>query len=208
MNARLAALLAVLLLAGVVLAVVSMAGVLPADVAIARRLQENRTRDAFLTPLMVLVSAPGYDPWTVILWVGAVFLMLLRREWVAFGLVALTVLATGLAEVVKVIVARPRPTSDLVEVYRAVSGYSFPSGQVVQYVAFYGILGYLAWRRTPPPAAVLRLALQLLFAVCCALFVLVGRRESPSARIGPAALSPGICSAACVWCSSSPSSST
>jgi undecaprenyl-diphosphatase len=170
--------LAVLLLGGVVLAaVVSIAGVLPADVAIARQLQETRSVEAFLTPLMVLVSAPGYFPWTVILWGGAVLLLLLRRQWIAAALVALTALAAGLADLVKLIVARPRPTSDLVEVYREVGGYSFPSGHVVQYVAFYGILGYLAWRRlggSPPPAAGVRLALEVLFAVCCALVVLVG----------------------------------
>jgi undecaprenyl-diphosphatase len=171
-------LLATILLAGVVLAaVVSMDGVLPADVALARQLQETRTIAAFLTPLMVLVSAPGYYPWSVILWGIAIVLLLLRRAWVAAALVAVTALAAGLAELVKLIVARPRPTSDLVEVYRAVSGYSFPSGHVVHYVAFYGILGYLAWRRlgaSPPPAAGLRLAQQLLFGVCCALVVLVG----------------------------------
>jgi undecaprenyl-diphosphatase len=178
LNARLAALLAVLLLAGVGLAaVVSMAGVLPSDVAIARQLQEAGTIDALVTPLMVLVSAPGYYPWTVILWGGAVFFLLLRRQWVAAMLVALTALGAGLAELVKLIVARPRPTSDLVEVYRAVTGYSFPSGHVVHYVAFYGVLGYLAWRRldgSPPLARGVRLALELLFAVCCALVVLVG----------------------------------
>jgi undecaprenyl-diphosphatase len=178
LNARLAALLAVLLLAGVVLAaIVSMSVALPADLAIARQLQEMRTIDTFLTPLMVLVSAPGYYPWTVILWGGAVFFLLLRRERLAAALVALTALAAGLVELVKLIVARPRPTSDLVEVYRAVSGYSFPSGHVVQYVAFYGLLGYLAWRRlgrSSPQGVGVRLALRLLLAVCCALIVLVG----------------------------------
>jgi undecaprenyl-diphosphatase len=170
--------LAVLLLAVVVLAaVVSTAGVLPVDLAITRQLQEARPIDTFLTPLMVLVSAPGYYPWTVILWGGAVFFVVLRREWVASALVGLTALAAGLAELVKLIVARPRPTGDLVEVYRAVSGYSFPSGHMVHYVAFYGILGYLAWRRlggSPPPGTGVRLALELLLVVCCALIVLVG----------------------------------
>lgn len=177
-NARLAALLAVLLLAGAVLAaVVSMAGVLPTDVAIAQELQESRPIDVFLTPLMVLVSAPGYYPWTVILWVAAMVVLLLRRARVAAALVALSALAAALTEVVKLIIARPRPTTDLVEVYRVVSGYSFPSGHVVQYVAFYGFLGYLAWRRLdtlPPPAAAVRIALQLLLAVCCVLVMLVG----------------------------------
>lgn len=170
--------LAVLLLAGVVLAaIVSMAGVLAADLAIARQLQATQTIVGFVLPLMVLVSDPGYSPWSIILWAAAVLLLLLRRDWLAAALVALTALAAGLAELVKLIVARPRPTPDLVDVYRAVSGYSFPSGHVVQYVAFYGIIGYLTWRRiggSPPPAPGLRLVLQLLLAVCCALIVLVG----------------------------------
>lgn len=176
--ARTAAVLAVLILSGVVLsAVVSADGVLPADIAIAGRVQDMRIIGDFTSPLMVLVSAPGYYPWTVILWAGAVVLLLLYQQRVAAMLVALTALAGGLAELVKLIIARPRPTSDLVDVYRAVSGYSFPSGHVVYYVAFYGVIAYLAWRRlggSPPPADGLRLALRLLFAVCCVLVVLIG----------------------------------
>jgi membrane-associated phospholipid phosphatase len=176
--ARPAVLLAVLLLAGVVLAaLVSMSAVLPVDLAIAQRVQQPRTIDAFLIPLMILVSAPGYYPWTIILWGVALLLLLLRRDWVAAVLVALTALASALAELLKLIIARPRPTSDLVEVYRAVSGYSFPSGHVVHYVAFFGILGYLAWRRlgaSPPPATAARVAVESLLVVCCGLIVLVG----------------------------------
>jgi membrane-associated phospholipid phosphatase len=161
----------------VLAAFASMSALLPVDVAIAQQVQQTRSFDAFLLPLMILVSAPGYYPWTVILWVVAIVLLLVRRQRVGAVLVALTTLAAGLAELVKLIIARPRPTADLVEVYRELSGYSFPSGHVVHYVAFYGILGFLAWRglgASPPPSAAARLAMELLLIVCCALIVLVG----------------------------------
>jgi undecaprenyl-diphosphatase len=176
--ARYAALLILLLLLGVALAaVVSVEGVLSVDLGITREVQEPRLIDTLLQPLMVFVSALGYDFWPYLLLAVAVAWLLLQRQWVAAALVAATALADGLTVLVKVIVARPRPTPDLVEVYRTVSGYSFPSGHVVHYVAFYGIIGYLAWRRLrtrPPPRGLARTALRVLLVLCCVLVALVG----------------------------------
>lgn len=176
--ARAATFLGILLLAGIVLAaVVSVVGVLRVDVAIAQELQETRPIDVVLLPIMVSVSALGYDPWTEILLGAAILWALLWRQWVAAALIAATLVADGLAALVKLVVARPRPTSDLVEVYRVVSGYSFPSGHVVHYVAFFGIIGYLAWRRlgaSPSLPAGVRVLLQVLLGLCSALVVLVG----------------------------------
>jgi membrane-associated phospholipid phosphatase len=150
---------------------------LPGDLAIARELQEQRPIGAVVLPLMVLVSAPGYDPWPELLLGLALGWLLLARRWTAAVLVAATVLADLLAAAIKLVVERPRPTPDLVEVYRQASSYSFPSGHVVHYVAFFGVLGYLAWRGLgprPPPSRRQRLALQVLLGLCCALIVLVG----------------------------------
>jgi undecaprenyl-diphosphatase len=90
---------------------------------------------------------------------------------------ALTISGDLLTAIVKGIVARPRPTPDLIAVYRAVSGYSFPSGHVLHYVVFFGALGYLGLRtlrRTPSEQRWRRLALFGLLAVCSGLILLVG----------------------------------
>jgi membrane-associated phospholipid phosphatase len=47
--------------------------------------------------------------------------------------------------VAKAIVHRARPTADIVHVVQVVSGYSFPSGHVVFYTAFFGFLMFLAY---------------------------------------------------------------
>src|SRR5438067_10312324 len=41
---------------------------------------------------------------------------------------------------IKLIVARPRPSASLVEIVQAASGNSFPSGHVMSYVALWGLL--------------------------------------------------------------------
>ena len=64
--------------------------------------------------------------------------------------------------------ARPRPGNP-VHVLQHAGGYSFPSGHVMSYVAFFGFLAYVAWiqlRPTPVRA--------LVIAVCVALVILVG----------------------------------
>jgi undecaprenyl-diphosphatase len=57
----------------------------------------------------------------------------------------------------KLLVARPRPTPHLVEVMQPADGTSFPSGQVMAYIALWGLLFCLggillrgkAWQRLP-----------------------------------------------------------
>lgn len=53
-----------------------------------------------------------------------------------------------LVNVVKVLIARPRPT--LAEVVATAAGYAFPSGHSGQAAAAYGVLAYLISRRLPP----------------------------------------------------------
>jgi membrane-associated phospholipid phosphatase len=48
--------------------------------------------------------------------------------------------------VIKALVARPRPTADLVRVYDSPESYSFPSTTAFFAATFLGILGYLAWQ--------------------------------------------------------------
>lgn len=46
---------------------------------------------------------------------------------------------------VKLLIHRPRPTADLVEVVTNVSSYSFPSGHVMFYMGYLGFLAFLAF---------------------------------------------------------------
>ncbi len=62
----------------------------------------------------------------------------LRLEAILIVLVSAT--SAVLNGLIKVIVARPRPTASLVEIIQVSSGNSFPSGHVMSYVAFWGLL--------------------------------------------------------------------
>jgi membrane-associated phospholipid phosphatase len=114
--------------------------VLGVDVAITKEFQENQT--PWLSGLMTAVSYIGYQNWLSVglVVVAAVILWLvdLRLEAVT---VAVVYAVSGLLNaVIKLIVNRPRPNASLVEVFRTASGASFPSGHVMSYVAFWGLL--------------------------------------------------------------------
>lgn len=114
--------------------------VLGVDVTITKEFQENQT--PWLSWLMTAVSYIGYQNWlsvglvvvaAVILWVVD-----LRLEAVT---VAVVYAVSGVIDAaIKLIVGRPRPNASLVEVFRVASGQSFPSGHVMSYVAFWGLL--------------------------------------------------------------------
>jgi undecaprenyl-diphosphatase len=85
-------------------------------------------------------------------------------------MVLLSVVSKGLNVVLKLLVARPRPTSHLVDVFQVATGQSFPSEHVMAYLAFWVLLfcfgiilfqGKHWWRI-------------LLLVVCATLVVLVG----------------------------------
>ena len=113
------------------------------DVSITSLVQ--RIDEPAFAALMVAVSSLGYAPWSwTMFWAAAIGLFVagFRRE-------ALLVLATHgvgvLVGAIKVLVERPRPTADVVRVMSDVGEYSFPSGHVASYVAFYGLLFFLAY---------------------------------------------------------------
>ncbi len=114
--------------------------VLGVDVTITKEFQENQT--PWLSALMTAVSYIGYQDWlsVALVVVAAVILWLvdLRLEAVT---VAVVYAVSGLLNaVIKVLVGRPRPNASLVEVFRVAGGDSFPSGHVMSYVAFWGLL--------------------------------------------------------------------
>jgi undecaprenyl-diphosphatase len=143
--------------------------VLPLDVTITRALQEDHA--PWLQVVMLTISYPGS---TLLLWLlillAAVLFWLIGLRLEAICLVLLSVVSKSLNVVLKVLVARPRPTSHLVDVFQVATGQSFPSEHVMAYLAFWGLLfcfgiilfqGKHWWRL-------------LLLVVCATLVVLVG----------------------------------
>ncbi len=51
---------------------------------------------------------------------------------------------------IKLFIQRPRPSSSLVHVLQNVGGYSFPSGHVMFYTAFFGFIWFLAFSLLKP----------------------------------------------------------
>ncbi len=109
------------------------------DVAITREFQENLA--PWLQTLMRIVSYPGSSfilPALIALATIIFWLLGLRLEGlVTLVLSSVSALLNGL---LKLIVHRPRPTAGLVEILQGATGNSFPSGHVMAYLAFWGLL--------------------------------------------------------------------
>jgi len=114
--------------------------VLGIDVTITREFQENQT--PWLSWLMTAISYIGYQIWLsiglVVLAVVIFWIVDLRLEAIIIAVVyALSGLLNAL---IKIIVNRPRPNASVIEVFQGATGQSFPSGHVMSYVAFWGLL--------------------------------------------------------------------
>ena len=58
--------------------------------------------------------------------------------------------AAGLGQLVKLAVHRPRPGANLVNVIQQLNSFSFPSGHVLTYTAFFGFLFFLGYTLLKP----------------------------------------------------------
>ena len=114
--------------------------VLAIDVTITHEFQENQA--PWLRFIMLAVSFIGnvtaLSLGLIILAAALFWIVDLRLE--AAMVVALSATSAFLNALIKYIVARPRPTSSLVEVIQNAGGNSFPSGHVMSYIAFWGLL--------------------------------------------------------------------
>lgn len=121
------------------------------ELSITRRLQAITVRG--FAPLLHLINVPGYPPQVL----GLGFLLVavpyvLGWKWIAFTQ-AFAGLGVGLAAtIVKYVVHRPRPSSDVVLVHRVLDGggQSYPAGHAADYLARFGFIIYLLTRSGPP----------------------------------------------------------
>jgi membrane-associated phospholipid phosphatase len=132
----------VLVVLGPVLAFAARgAGPLPGDLALSRLIQQPPPNG-----LVGYLLARASD----VVWLLsplAVLVALLVRQWLAAAFILLASFTGVLVGVViKALVARPRPTADLVRVYDSPESYSFPSTTAFFAATFLGMVGYLAWQ--------------------------------------------------------------
>lgn len=133
---------------------VSTSAYFPIDVAITRTLQSNRSIG--LEIFMQAISWPGWPIQSIgLVAATAAILYLFGLHWEAVMSLITAGGVEALNYLVKVVIARPRPTSNLVTVFQTVGSFSFPSGHVMFYAAYFGFLFYLfftllrhSWRRT------------------------------------------------------------
>jgi hypothetical protein len=90
---------------------------------------------------MAFISYPGSTlVLPLLIALAAVIFWVVRLRLEAVVIVALSAVSAVLNLLLKLLVARPRPTAGLVEVFQATTGASFPSGHVMAYLAFWGLL--------------------------------------------------------------------
>ncbi|HEY0081075.1 MAG TPA: phosphatase PAP2 family protein [Pyrinomonadaceae bacterium] len=112
--------------------------------------------------LMTATSLFGNEgiPYVLTAITAGIFLIFRRRSEAA-GLVVSTAGSAILNGTLKALIARPRPTSDLVNVVFDLPSLSFPSGHVTFYVSYFGFLFFVAYALLRRGSLVRRLALTL-----------------------------------------------
>src|SRR6266496_5914014 len=114
--------------------------VLPVDVAITREFQESQT--PFIKWTMIAVSYLGNQGiiFTALIVLTALAFWLVRLRLEALLIVSLSSVSALTNLLIKLVVSRPRPSAQFVDILQAAPGQSFPSGHVMSYVAFWGLL--------------------------------------------------------------------
>jgi undecaprenyl-diphosphatase len=113
------------------------------DLSISRALQS--LHQPLFSLVMNLVSEIGDDfyPWLV---GGLVVVTLIyyQAKTEAIKVAGLTLLSALTGSIVKLLVHRPRPDTDLVQIQELVTGQSFPSLHVLVFTVFFGYLLFLS----------------------------------------------------------------
>jgi membrane-associated phospholipid phosphatase len=139
----------------------------PGDMAITKILQKRK--NPLVRKFMLGISEIGFPKLSIPLSISfAAIFWALRFRLEAF-FILLTSSSHLLNALVKRLIKRPRPTNELVTVARVINEPSFPSGHVMHYINFFGLLSYLLatnWR-----SGRLR---NILIAICIALIAFVG----------------------------------
>ncbi len=116
----------------------------PIDLRITRDLQSINS--PIFAAVMDLISWLGFSPQSFI--ISALIVLLIYSfglQWEAISALVAALLPPLVNVLVKQYIRRPRPTMDLVHVFRILDSYSFPSGHVMFYVGFLGFIWFLVF---------------------------------------------------------------
>ena len=146
----------VLVVGGSVLAFAARgAGPLPGDLALTRSLQRLPPDSTLGTLLSYAGDVVCFLP------IAALAVALLMSRWLAASFILLASLTSVfIGEVLKLLVASPRPSAELVRVVDPQQSYGFPSSTAFLSVVLLGMIVYLIWQ---PRRSVAVVASGLLF---------------------------------------------
>ena len=103
--------------------------------------------------------------------VGFFCWFLFKRQRAEYVVLGSALLSFGLNPILKLLIDRPRPTEDLVMIWRDSAGMGFPSGHAYTSMVLFGLLFYLA----PTMLSVRRAkTLRLMRIICLSMITLIG----------------------------------
>ena len=149
---------------GVMAGFAAVTDYLPGDLSLARHIQE--LDDVGFGPIASFSNVAGDALWGVLITLAFAGVFLTQGRFSESALLVATFVPRGLRQLLAMIVARPRPSVDLLQIRDHASGYSFPSGHATGAMVLYGALFVLAGLLIPHRTA------RLLFRVLC-LFMIV-----------------------------------
>ena len=128
------------------------------DVTAANAVQSLPVPGLFGLMRFVSVFGDRWIPYALAAATGIIFFICKRRSE-AFGLLLSAGGSALLNALLKTLIARPRPSPELVAVFRPLRSQSFPSGHVTFYVCYFGFLFFVAFALLPRGSLARRLAL-------------------------------------------------
>lgn len=119
------------------------------DLNITRGLQS--VNNPVVSRLMIFISWVGFSPQSyVVALIIIVLIYALGYHWEATNSLIAALIVELLNLLIKMLVHRARPSTNLVHVTNLLKSYSFPSGHVMFYTAFFGFICFLTFTILKP----------------------------------------------------------
>lgn len=116
--------------------------------------------------LMKFVTFVGNFPQAIIVFaIPITALVLYKLRWEATSLALDILTATVVGNTIKLLIQRARPAKQLVNVFLPLHDWSFPSGHVFTFTAFFGFLVYLTFTLLPHSRARTTLLIVFIFLI-------------------------------------------